>query len=43
LTKIPEAELDQASEILLSLKNTLLEMVGADDADDDRAEITMII
>jgi DNA-binding MarR family transcriptional regulator len=39
LAKIPEADLDQASETLLGLKNTLLEMVEADDADDDRADI----
>jgi DNA-binding MarR family transcriptional regulator len=36
LSKIPETELDIAAAALLSLKNTLLEMVDADDADDDR-------
>lgn len=39
LTKIPEKDLDQAADTLLSLKNTLLEMVDADEADDDRADI----
>ena len=42
LSKIPETELDQASETLLALKNTLLEMVEADDADDDRADINIL-
>lgn len=42
LAKIPETELDQASETLLALKNTLLEMVEADDADDDRADINIL-
>lgn len=42
LAKIPETELDQASETLLALKNTLLEMVEADDADDDRADIHIL-
>jgi DNA-binding MarR family transcriptional regulator len=42
LTKIPEADLDQASETLLALKNTLLEMVEADDANDDRADINIL-
>jgi DNA-binding MarR family transcriptional regulator len=42
LTKIPEADLDQASETLLALKNTLLEMVDSDDADDDRADINIL-
>jgi DNA-binding MarR family transcriptional regulator len=39
LSKIPEPELDIAAAALLSLKNTLLEMVDADDADDDRNAI----
>lgn len=42
LTKIPEAELDQASDTLLALKNTLLEMVEADEPDDDRADINIL-
>ena len=42
LSKIPEKDLDQAAETLLALKNTLLEMVDADEADDDRAEINLL-
>jgi DNA-binding MarR family transcriptional regulator len=42
LNQIPENELDQAAETLLALKNTLLEMIEADDADDDRAEINIM-
>lgn len=42
LSKIPEADLDQASATLLALKNTLLEMVESDDADDDRAAINIL-
>jgi DNA-binding MarR family transcriptional regulator len=42
LSKIPEKDLDQAAETLLALKNTLLEMVDADEADDDRAEINIL-
>jgi DNA-binding MarR family transcriptional regulator len=42
LSKIPEADLDQASETLLALKNTLLEMVDSDDVDDDRADINIL-
>lgn len=39
LSKVPEADLDRAAETLVTLKATLLEMVEADDAEDDRAEI----
>jgi DNA-binding MarR family transcriptional regulator len=42
LAKVPEADLDHASETLLALKTTLLEMVDADDADDDRADINIL-
>ena len=42
LTKIPEADLDQAADTLLALKNTLLEMVDSDDPDDDRADINIL-
>jgi DNA-binding MarR family transcriptional regulator len=42
LTQIPEKDLDHAAETLLALKNTLLEMVDADEADDDRAEINLL-
>lgn len=42
LAKVPERDLDQASETLLALKNTLLEMVEADDADDDRADTNIL-
>lgn len=37
LRQIPEKELDAASEVLMSLKNTLLELVDSDYAKDDRA------
>lgn len=39
LNRIDEADLNQAAETLLSLKNTLLEMVDADDVEDDRADV----
>lgn len=42
LNQIPEKDLDQAAETLLALKNTLLEMVEADEADDDRAQINVL-
>ena len=42
LNQIPEADLDHAAETLLALKNTLLEMVDADEADDDRADINIL-
>lgn len=42
LSKIPGADLEQASETLLALKNTLLEMVDSDDVDDDRAAINIL-
>lgn len=42
LNRIPERDLDQAAETLLALKNTLLEMVDADEADDDRADINIL-
>jgi DNA-binding MarR family transcriptional regulator len=42
LAKIPEADLDQAAETLVALKATLLEMVDADEADDDRADVNII-
>jgi len=42
LNQIPEKDLDHAAETLLALKNTLLEMVDADEADDDRAEINIL-
>jgi DNA-binding MarR family transcriptional regulator len=42
LNQIPEKDLDHAAETLLALKNTLLEMVDADEADDDRAEINLL-
>lgn len=42
LNQIPEADLDRAAETLLALKNTLLEMVDADEIDDDRAEINLL-
>jgi hypothetical protein len=42
LAKIPEADLDQAAETLVALKATLLEMVDADEADDDRADVSVL-
>jgi DNA-binding MarR family transcriptional regulator len=42
LAKIPEADLDQAAETLVALKATLLEMVDADEADDDRADVNIM-
>jgi DNA-binding MarR family transcriptional regulator len=42
LNQIPEADLARAAETLLALKNTLLEMVEADEVDDDRAEINLL-
>ncbi len=42
LNRIPERDLDHAAETLLALKNTLLEMVDADEADDDRADINIL-
>jgi DNA-binding MarR family transcriptional regulator len=42
LAKIPAADLDQAAETLVALKATLLEMVEADEADDDRAEVNIM-
>jgi DNA-binding MarR family transcriptional regulator len=42
LNKIPEADLDQAAETLVALKATLLAMVEADEAGDDRADINRL-
>jgi DNA-binding MarR family transcriptional regulator len=42
LAKIPVADLDHAAETLVTLKATLLELVEADDADDDRADVNII-
>jgi DNA-binding MarR family transcriptional regulator len=42
LSKIPEADLDHAAETLIALKSTLLEMVEADEATDDRADINRL-
>jgi DNA-binding MarR family transcriptional regulator len=42
LAKIPEKDLDQAAGTLVALKVTLLEMVEADEADDDRADVNII-
>ncbi len=42
MEKIPEDNLDQAAETLLALKQTLLEIIEADDADDDRADVNII-
>ena len=42
LSKVPEADLDHAAATLLALKDTLLEMIDADDLDDDRADISTI-
>lgn len=42
LNRIPEADLDHAAETLLALKNTLLEMIDADDTDDDRADVNIL-
>jgi DNA-binding MarR family transcriptional regulator len=42
LAKIPAADLDHAAETLVTLKATLLEMVEADDADDDRADVNIM-
>lgn len=42
LSRIPEADLDQAAATLLALKNTLLEIIDADEPDDDRAEINLL-
>ena len=40
--KIPEKDLDHAAETLVALKATLLEMVEADEADDDRADVNIM-
>jgi DNA-binding MarR family transcriptional regulator len=42
LAKIPAADLDHAAETLVALKTTLLEMVDADDSDDDRADVNIM-
>jgi DNA-binding MarR family transcriptional regulator len=42
LAKIPEKDLDQAAETLVALKATLLEMVEADESDDDRADVNIM-
>jgi DNA-binding MarR family transcriptional regulator len=42
LAKIPAADLDHAAETLVALKTTLLEMVDADEADDDRADLNIM-
>jgi DNA-binding MarR family transcriptional regulator len=42
LAKIPEKDLDQAAETLVALKATLLELIDADDADDDRADVNKL-
>jgi DNA-binding MarR family transcriptional regulator len=42
LAKIPAADLDHAAETLVALKTTLLEMVDADEADDDRADVNIM-
>jgi DNA-binding MarR family transcriptional regulator len=42
LSKIPETDLDHAAETLVALKETLLALVEADDAEDDRAELSIL-
>lgn len=42
LSRIPGERLDQAAETLLLLKETLLEIIGADDADDDRHDVNAL-
>jgi DNA-binding MarR family transcriptional regulator len=42
LARIPEKDLDQAAETLVALKKTLLEIIEADDADDDGADLNML-
>jgi DNA-binding MarR family transcriptional regulator len=42
LAKIPEADLDHAAETLVALKATLLEMVEADEAEDDRIDVNIV-
>jgi DNA-binding MarR family transcriptional regulator len=42
LSRVPEAALAQAADTLRTLKDTLLEMTGADTEDSEGAEITLI-
>jgi DNA-binding MarR family transcriptional regulator len=42
LAKIRKSDLEHAAETLVALKATLLEMIDADDADDDRAEVNIL-
>ncbi|MEY2926967.1 MAG: hypothetical protein RL367_1444, partial [Pseudomonadota bacterium] len=42
LNRIPAADLDHAAETLVALKATLLAMVEADEAGDDRADINKL-
>jgi DNA-binding MarR family transcriptional regulator len=42
LAKISAKDLDQAAETMVALKATLLEMVEADEPDDDRADVNIM-
>jgi len=42
IDRIDAADLDQAAKTMLTLKETLLEMIGSEDADDDRAELSSL-
>ena len=42
LSRVPEDALSQAADTLRTLKDTLLEMTGADAEDAEGAEITLI-
>ena len=42
LSRIPEEALAQASETLRALKDTLLEMIGAEAEDDESADVSMM-
>jgi DNA-binding MarR family transcriptional regulator len=42
LARIAEKDLDHAAETLVALKKTLLELIEADDADDDEADVNIL-
>jgi DNA-binding MarR family transcriptional regulator len=42
LARIPEKDLNQAAETLVALKKTLLDIIEADDADEDGADLNML-
>jgi DNA-binding MarR family transcriptional regulator len=42
LASVKKSDLEHAAETLVALKATLLEMIDADDADDDRADVNIM-